>query len=196
MSNRARTPINEFTTANTLVDDLISPNFRVRELVRSEIALRHGIDNWFRTDKQLQSAIFLAREVLQPIRDVHGPFTPNSVYRGQALERALKKKPKTWVSRSQHTLGQAADIEVPAITNYMLAQWIAASSLSFDQLILEMHTPGIESSGWVHVSIKQSNNNRHEILTFDGEFYSGLRRYVPSSSNAHFLNLPRCNSST
>ena len=70
----------------------------------------------------------LSRHVLQPIRDAFGSFTPNSVYRGQALERALKNKPATWLSTSQHATGEACDIEIVGMATLELAAWARDSS--------------------------------------------------------------------
>jgi hypothetical protein len=143
---------------------LASKNFAIRELYRSETAARQEIDN-FPGEEALHSAVFLAREVLQPVRDHFGSFSPNSVYRCQALERALKGKPADWVSRSQHTKGQAADVEVPGVPNRVLAGWIAGN-LEFDQLILELFDPAQgPNSGWVHVSRKRGEN-RGELLSY------------------------------
>ena len=172
MKDRRHTPISAFTLANTLKTDRVSENFTVAELVKSDLAIRRGIDNWFRTEKQLQNAIRLTRNILQPIRSLLGPFTPNSVYRSQALERILKNKPQDWSSKSQHTRGEAADIEIQGYTTLELAQWIAENlNGKYDQLIAEMHMPGVPSSGWVHVSTVKSGN-RGQVLTFDGSKYT------------------------
>lgn len=168
--DRRKTAIDGFTVENSKLDDRISENFYLRELVKSDLAIRRGINNWFRTDSQVQSAVYLCRKVLQPLRDEFGAFTPNSVYRSQALERALKNKPSEWRSKSQHTLGQAADIEIPGMSNYDLAVWVK-SNLSTDQTILEMYKQGEPSSGWVHVSTLAVGVNRAEVLTFDGTTY-------------------------
>ena len=68
-------PISEISLANVTPHTLIAPNFMVYELTRSELADRRGIDNHFPSDKELRAAIYLAREVLQPIRDALGKFT-------------------------------------------------------------------------------------------------------------------------
>jgi len=103
-------PLESFRLAELEPLDLIAPNFRVYELTRSETASRLRIDNDFTTDDELRAAVNLAREVLQPIRAAFGVFTPNSVYRGQALERALKNRPSSWISTSQHAQGCACDV--------------------------------------------------------------------------------------
>ena len=83
------TPLEQISRASLSPQDSIAPDFRYYELTVSEIAARSGIDNGFETDDQLRAAVHLARHVLQPIRDQHGRFTPNSVFRSPALERAV-----------------------------------------------------------------------------------------------------------
>jgi len=62
------------------------------------------------------------------------------VYRSQDLERAIKKKRRPWVSTSQHTKGQACDIEVPGMPTMELARWVS-ENLEYDQLICECFNP-------------------------------------------------------
>lgn len=171
MANKSRLPVSEFTLQNTSPIDLISDNFTAGELIRSEIAVRREINNWFRLDAQLQAAIFLCRNVLQPLRDEFGRFSPNSVYRCQTLERALKNKPVSWSSRSQHTLGEAADIEIPGLSTLRLAEW-CRDNLLFDQIILEMVTPTDVASGWVHISVTRTANRGQKLsyVLRDGKY--------------------------
>ena len=158
-------PVTDYALS-TPMDEYISKNFQLHELVRSEIAARRGIDNSITNLEYLHNAIRTARRILQPIRDAFGPITPNSVYRCQELERALKDKPSEWVSHSQHTVGEAADIEVPGVTNIDLTYWVRAN-LEFDQLILECYDPAQgPNSGWVHVSIKHNGDNRSEVRSY------------------------------
>lgn len=149
-------------------NDRIAPNFRVYELTKSDFAERNDIDNSFPSDSELQAAIYLCRTILQPIRNEFGSFSPNSVFRGQDLERGLKKKPTDWVSSSQHTRGQACDVEVPGVSTMELAVWVA-ENLPYDQLICECYNPakGV-NSGWVHVSIVPPGRgtNRKQQLSY------------------------------
>ena len=169
--DRLATPHTDFTLDNTEKTDRISDAFSLTELTKSELALRQGIVNWFETDAQLQSVVYLARNILMPLRIHFGrPFTPNSVFRSQELERALKGKSDTWVSRSQHTAGQAADIEIPGTDNLVLAEFVR-DKMTYDQIIAEFYTPGVPNSGWIHVSLREAGN-RFECLTFDGSTYT------------------------
>ena len=71
-------------------------------------------------------------------------------------------------SKSQHALGQAVDFEVVGVDNYELALWIS-ENLSWDQLILECYRGG--NTGWVHCSYRSKDENRHDLLTYDGVNY-------------------------
>ena len=160
---------------------LIAPNFRVYELTRSDLAARLGIANDFATVHELRAAIHLARHVLQPVRDAFGGFSPNSVYRGQSLERALKNRPATWLSTSQHATGEACDIEIVGMATLELAAWARDHLVDFDQIICECHDPRQgPNSGWVHVSLKAPGKgaNRGECLSYVADPASGRLVYV------------------
>lgn len=163
------TPLTALTLASVAPLDLVAPNFRVYELTRSETAVRQRIRNAFATDEDLRCAVHLARTVLQPIRDRFGPFSPNSVYRSQALERALKNRPSSWISTSQHTQGRACDVEIPGLPTLELARWAADHLQNFDQIICECYDPRQgPNSGWVHVSVipPGRGTNRRETLSY------------------------------
>ena len=113
----SHTPLDAIPLTGLPPRALIAPNFRMYELTKSDLAARLGIDNGFASEAHLRAAIHLARQVLQPIRDAFGSFSPNSVYRSQKLERALKNKPASWLSTSQHAKGEACDIEPDAGTD-------------------------------------------------------------------------------
>ena len=180
-SDRCKDPLDSFQVATAHPRDLVAPNFRVYELTRSDLAIRQGIDNGFETDAQLQAAVHLAREVLQPLRDAFGSFTPNSVFRGQRLERALKRKPSSWVSTSQHARGEACDVEIAGMPTLELAQWATDKLKLFDQVICECYDPRQgANSGWVHISLKPpgAGTNRKAKLSYVRDPASGLLVYV------------------
>ncbi|WP_417069912.1 D-Ala-D-Ala carboxypeptidase family metallohydrolase [Niveibacterium terrae] len=181
MTDLTRTKLESLSLQKLDPLDLIAPNFRVYELTRSELASRAGVDNRFPGDKELQAAVNLARKVLQPLRAAFGPFTPNSVYRSQELERALKHKPKSWLSTSQHTQGCACDVEIVGKSTLELAQWAADNLPEFDQIICECFDPSEgPNSGWVHISLKlpQQGINRKQLLSYVRDAKSGKWIYV------------------
>ncbi|MGH8704088.1 MAG: D-Ala-D-Ala carboxypeptidase family metallohydrolase [Burkholderiales bacterium] len=179
MADLSAVPWNKFPTRPAPADQ-VSRNFRFYELTRSELAARLRIDNLFAGGKALRSAVHLCRAVLQPLREEFGRFTPNSVYRSQALERALKKKPASWTSASQHTTGEACDVEIPGMATLELARWISRN-LGFDQLILECFDAARgPSSGWVHVSLRApgAGANRRELLSYVYDRRAGRYAYL------------------
>lgn len=149
---------------------IFSPNFSLLEAVKSQTALRMGIDNT-PSPAQIESLRQVALNILQPVRDHYRtPFSPSSWFRSPALNAAIGSRPT-----SQHIRGEAADFEVPGVRNTDLARWIAVN-LDFDQLILEFWSPTDPAAGWVHCSyVAGPGRNRRSVLKFDGNaFTQGL----------------------
>lgn len=146
----------------------LSPHFKLREFERSQMAERHNIDNTVKEKSVYKNLQLLCEHVLEPVRNHYGiPFSPNSGYRCLDLNRRLKSS-----DTSQHVSGQAADIELPGISNYDLGIWIK-DNCEYDTVLLEFYKEGIPSSGWVHVSYVEGNN-RKRALIFDGKQYKRL----------------------
>ena len=139
----------------------LTNNFTLAELCKSQTALRKNIDNLPKDPDVVAKMQTLAEKILQPIRDKFGPTVINSGYRCKKLNTAIGGSKK-----SQHCFGEAADVEVPTLSNRDLAEWIR-NTLDFDQLILEFYNGKDPRSGWVHVSYKDSENNRKQVLTIN-----------------------------
>ena len=150
----------------------LTKNFSLEEMVKSETALRHGMENTPGPD-ELNNLLNLCANVLQPIRDHYQKGVKvNSGYRSPDVNA------KVGGSRtSDHCRGMAADIEIPGVANADLAKWIK-ENLSYTQLILEFYTPGIPDSGWVHVSYDPANLKKQDLTATrkDGKtvYLSGL----------------------
>ena len=136
----------------------ISKNFNLDELLHSDLAERHNIENVPQGDDQLASLVVLTHKVLQPTRDKFGVVTVTSGLRVLELNRLCKSS-----DRSQHVAGEAADFKCFSTSNLEVASWIR-DNLDFDQLILEFYKP--PNGGWVHCSYRKSGDNRKEVLTF------------------------------
>jgi len=136
----------------------LTKNFTLEEMIKSETALRHGMDN-NPGEKEIGNLKVLCEKVLQPVRDHFGKGVKvNSGFRHPDVNA------KVGGSRtSDHTRGQASDIEIPGVPNAELAEWIR-DNLEYRQLILEFYTPGVPDSGWVHVSYV-AEDNKKEVLT-------------------------------
>ena len=140
----------------------LSENFSLQELLKSQTALRKGIDNKPTDPSVITNLQVLCEKVLQPVRDHFArPVVINSGYRCPKLNKAIGSS-----SKSQHTKGQAADIEIPGLSNKELAEYIE-EHLPFDQLILEFYNGVDPNSGWVHVSYVGDADNRKQTLTIN-----------------------------
>ena len=151
----------------------LTPHFTLDEMVKSQTALRLGLDNTPDTD-EMKSLLALCENVLEPVR-IHWakPVVVNSGFRALRVNRAIGSR-----DSSQHAKGEAADIEIPGIDNLVLYYWIA-EELDFDQLILEFYN-GEPSSGWVHVSYV-GLENRNQTLRIDK---GGVKRETLASRTA------------
>jgi hypothetical protein len=136
----------------------LTNNFSLAEMVKSDTALRHDMDNT-PGETEIANLKTLCEKVLQPVRDhFQTGVKVNSGFRHPEVNAKVGGS-KT----SDHCKGQAADIEIPGIANADLAVWIM-DNLNYTQLILEFYTPGVPDSGWVHVSYDPANLKK-EILT-------------------------------
>lgn len=138
----------------------LSAHFTLRELTRSNTAAKNGIRNT-PSEKHINALKTLCNEVLEPVRaHFNAPVVISSGYRSAELNRFMGGAPN-----SQHTLGQAADIEIPGVPNVEIFDFIA-QNLVFDQLIAELLTKQNGADGWIHVSY--APKNRMETLSYLG----------------------------
>lgn len=134
----------------------LSPNFTYEEMIASETAARHNIDNTPPNEVLMnlrRLALFLedVRKVLDK------PIHINSAYRNPLANEAVGGK-KT----SQHCRGAAADIKVKGMTPDQVVRAIIKSDLPYDQVIREFDS-------WTHVSISNGKDiaPRKQALIID-----------------------------
>lgn len=147
------------------LDEQLSANFKLVELVRSPMADRHDIDN---TDGLTDTVVWnlrtLTREVLQPVRDKFGTVIVSSGYRCLELNRLLKSD-----DNSDHRLGRAADFECPHVSNWEVIEWIRGH-LNTRQLIAEFMQRGDPNAGWIHASIGDAHTSPYLIIDKSGRY--------------------------
>ena len=95
----------------------LSKNFTVQEFIKSQTAIRQGLDN-NPSPIHLQNAKMLFAHVVQPVRDKFGVTVINSGYRGPALNEAVGGS-----SKSQNFKCEDVDIESPGNSNYDVADF-------------------------------------------------------------------------
>ena len=149
---------------------MLSDHFSLAEMTKSQTAERRNLPN--NPDKDAIEAMkLLCINILEPVRNhFDKPFTPSSGFRSAELCVAIGSS-----VASQHTKGEAADFEVPGVSNLDLATWIVGN-LDFDQLILEFYKGG--NTGWVHCSFKQ-DGNRRDVLTYQGKESGYQKGLIP-----------------
>jgi zinc D-Ala-D-Ala carboxypeptidase len=141
--------------------DNISEHISYREAIRSNTALRRGIENIPDID-QLENMKVLAEKVFEPLRAwVGGPIKINSFYRSPELNVAIGGSKK-----SQHCHGFAIDIDDTyggKFTNLNAEMFkYIRYHLDYDQIIWEFgdeHNPA-----WVHISYVNEDENRQRCL--------------------------------
>ena len=123
----------------------LSRNFSLQELIKSDTAIRKGINN-NPNSGQIEKLKALCENILQPVRDHFGRVKVTSGFRSEDLCLAIGSS-----RNSQHAKAEAADFECVGVDNAEVADWIKMN-LETDQLILEFYTPGEPNSGWIHCS--------------------------------------------
>lgn len=136
----------------------LSKNFTLQELCASQKAKEYNIFNHPAEDKIIVELTALCQQVLQPLRDWVGrPLAINSGYRCMMLNSLVGGS-----KDSQHTKGQAADINVA--NDRCIAEKMAnfiQKECNFDQIIIEHDKSG---NIWLHVSHRADGHNRRNVI--------------------------------
>lgn len=142
----------------------LSEHFTLEELIASDIAVRHGIDNIPSSPLIISNLKSLA-EGLENVRKLLGkPITINSGYRSLLVNSLLGSKPT-----SQHIKGLAADIVCLSFgTPKDIIKKIVSSDIKYDQVILEFDR-------WIHISFcEEGYKPRKQALIIDS---SGTKNF-------------------
>jgi len=137
---------------------VLSEHFTLAEAIRSESAKRNGISN-MPTLEHIVNLKELAENIFEPIRaNFRCPILISSGYRSKELNAKIGG-----ANTSQHSLGQAIDIDMDGttygVTNAEIFYYIK-DKLPFDQLIWEFGND--TNPDWVHCSY--SERHRKEVL--------------------------------
>ena len=135
----------------------LSEHLDLVEVTRSDYAKRNGINNMPNAE-HTENLIELANHIFEPIRKhLNKPIHISSGYRSKELNAKIGG-----ASNSQHTVGQAIDIDQGNRKENMEIFDFIKNNLEFDQLILEHPVNGIPD--WVHVSYNTDGVQRKEVL--------------------------------
>lgn len=167
-------------------DIQFTPHFKLSEFVSSETATKQGIEN-NPSPEAVENMRLLSIHTLEPLREALGlPIVITSGYRCKALNDLIAHHSQ----RSQHMEGRAADFYVISRRNgrngrnashhelLVLAfrTILTNPTVDFDQLILY--------PGFIHVSFVSHNDNRHKIMSANGQgTYRALTRAAALAIN-------------
>ena len=155
----------------------LSRNFTLSELIKSDTAIRKGINNNPNAE-QIEKLKGLCENILQPVRDHFGRVKVTSGFRSVDLCLAIGSS-----SNSQHAKAEAADFECIGVDNAELADWIK-DNLPYDQLIVEYYTPGEPNAGWIHCSYVSDQPRASYLWAYRSE---GKTKYKPIIGKAKDL---------
>lgn len=154
-------------------DIQLSEHFKLSEFTRSATATARKIDNT-PSQEVISNLKVLCQNVLEPLRDfAQQPVVISSGYRCPQLNIKVGG-----VYSSQHTLGEACDIRLPASKHTpqrdgkahtdkeILNSWFdwIVTNTDFDQAIIETANG---KDFWIHVSCRANKRkNRHQVIRF------------------------------
>jgi len=136
-------------------------NFKYKEFIKSDTALRKGINN-IPTDDHWENIEKLAVNILQPAREALGRIRITSGYRSKELNKAVNGS-----KRSLHCFGYAADLEPlkVGVSLLDLLEWIY-NNCEFRELIAEFFP-----EGWVHIGYVEGMNEKKLKLKDENHNY-------------------------
>ena len=152
MENTKNVAANAATAFIANGDMRLSDHFKLREFTLSGTAIRNGLDNT-PSAVEIERLRALCVNVLEPLRKRFGVLRITSGYRSERVNKIVGG-----AARSQHRLGEAADIHVSSLEVAKKMCDFVKEHLDFDQLILE--SAAKTGARWIHVSYKAMGNRR------------------------------------
>ena len=145
----------------------LSKNFTLQELIKSNTALRLGINNT-PSKEGIMKLTILATSVLQLLRDRIGALRITSGYRSPQLSEAIGSS-----SNSQHCRYEAVDLQCVKrgrMDNLLIYQTLIDLDIDYDQCILEFGdstaTSDPTSPAWIHLSYKITDNRKQVLVAY------------------------------
>lgn len=150
------------------MNERLTEHFALREFVVSRTAMVNNIDNApsLEVTERLRA---LCVNVLEPLRRQFGAIRVTSGYRCPELNRRVGG-----VSRSQHRLGEAADLHVGSSETGRKMYAYIVEHLDYDQLLFERSADG--KARWLHVSYRQQGTNRH---SHNADYVARIHQKMP-----------------
>ena len=136
-------------------------NFSISELVKSDVAKLHNIDNT-PTIEQCDNLLKLIFYCLQPIRDkLKRQMIITSGFRSYKVNFLCGG-----VANSGHLRGTCADFVVKGMTTQEIFNFICNSGVKFTQLIDE-HSG---NKNWIHIEYDKQNLKQEKLRYVNGKY--------------------------
>ena len=152
----------------------LSNNLWLSEVIKSDTAVRRGIDN-NPTELHISNLTYIAEKIFQPIREHFGcPIFVSSGYRSKALNEAIGGS-----QRSFHSHGMALDLDMDGkaqnVSNTDIFNFIK-DNLEYTELIWEFGTE--DKPDWIHVAIaKGRETERNAKIAYRIEGKSKYKKW-------------------
>jgi hypothetical protein len=131
-----------------------APSFKYWEFVSSQLAVRNNIAN-IPNEQEWKNIEYLAKTMLQPLRDKIGSIDINSGFRCKKLNDLAGSS-----DTSHHSNGCAADLEPKEVSLIKCLE--EASKLPYTEIIAEYFP-----NGWVHVATVSGRSDKKLKLKDD-----------------------------
>lgn len=133
--------------------DKISKYLTINDAIKSEMAIRRGLDNSMNAD-QLENAKYIASKVYDPIKDKFPNAGCYSFFRSKALNDAVGGSPNSF-----HSFAGALDIDTLGnVDNKAIFKWVLEGNVPFSELIWEYGS--LIQPEWVHVGLLPGYTSR------------------------------------
>lgn len=142
----------------------LSAHLSYAELIKSEIAKRHGIQN-IPNEEQLKNFKYWAEKIFEPLREKVGtPIFCSSLFRSKDVNRLIPNSSPTSAHLGLNGMA-AGDLDNDGFPKWADNRKIFEEAIKlplFDQIIWEFGTD--EKPDWVHIGINRFGHNRRQIL--------------------------------
>lgn len=135
---------------------MISKYLTIADAIKSETAIRNGIDNSM-NDGQLANAKYFAVNVFDPIKDKFPNALNTSFFRSSEVNKLVGGS-----ASSFHSYAGASDIDsIGNVDNKAIFKFVLDGGVPFNELIWEYGT--LSAPDWVHVGLLKGYTT-HKIL--------------------------------
>jgi len=173
------------TTGPINIQEKIGSYFNLSQLIYSNTAKANNINNLPGIDNNPNKSIIIQnlKNLMENVGDLiyrqYGDMVISSGYRSNTLNKKLKG-----ADDSQHTKGEALDIQVPSRNTSEVFNWAINNISTYDQIIWEFPEKG--EGSWIHISYNSNFNRQSKLLATNNTTlktaYNGDSTYISITS--------------